>query len=111
MNTTAELTPPELKLDQEGFLQPGITWNKDIACTIAYGLGIESLGHDHWRVIKALRMHYEKFSVAPAIHNICVASGKYENWVHDLFQTCLNAWRVAGLPDPGEEAKAYLNDM
>jgi len=27
------------------------------------------------------------------------------------FTTCLGAWRVAGLPNPGEEAKSYLNDM
>jgi len=28
---------------------------------------------------------------------------------HMLFPSCLAAWRIAGLPDPGEEAKAYLS--
>jgi len=43
--------------------------------------------------------------------NVCRRHDKATNWVHDLFGTCLNAWRVAGLPNPGEEAKSYLSDM
>jgi tRNA 2-thiouridine synthesizing protein E len=42
---------------------------------------------------------------------VCHRLGKEKFWVHDLFQSCLNAWRVAGLPNPGEEAKSYLSDM
>jgi tRNA 2-thiouridine synthesizing protein E len=29
--------------------------------------------------------------------------------VKQLFGGCLSLWRVAGLPDPGEEARAYLD--
>jgi tRNA 2-thiouridine synthesizing protein E len=31
--------------------------------------------------------------------------------VNDLFGYCLVAWRVAGLPNPGEEARSYLGSM
>jgi hypothetical protein len=26
-----------------------------------------------------------------------------------LFSDCRSLWRIAGLPNPGEEAKAYMN--
>lgn len=28
--------------------------------------------------------------------------------LHQLFRSPRQAWRIAGLPNPGEEAKAYL---
>ena len=31
--------------------------------------------------------------------------------VNELFGYCLVAWRVSGLPNPGEEAKSYLGGM
>jgi len=61
-------------------------------------------------VIHALREHYARFGVAPAMSQVCRRQHREPNWVHNLFHTCLNAWRVAGLPNPGEEAKSYLSD-
>ncbi len=101
----------EIQLDEYGLLKNTQDWNHDIALVIARDLDIKILTTDHWKVIDAMRKHYNVFGVAPAIHNICHANHKSEEWVHELFGTCLNAWRVAGLPDPGEEAKTYLNDM
>ena len=74
-------------------------------------LGIDRLTQDHWLVIYALRDYFKKFGVAPAMMNVCRGYARDRYWVHDLFNSCLNAWRIAGLPDPGEEAKTYLNDM
>jgi len=108
---TAEQKLPELSLNEEDLLRNPDDWNKDMALLIANHLSIPRLTAEHWKVIDALRLHYERFGVAPAIHNICQVNHKSEYWVHSLFHTCFNAWRVAGLPDPGEEAKAYLNDM
>jgi tRNA 2-thiouridine synthesizing protein E len=101
----------ELAFDENGLLLNAEDWNKNVALIIAKRIGIDRLTTDHWAVIHALRLHYSRFGVAPAMHNICRANGKKSSWVHDLFHTCLDAWRVAGLPDPGEEAKSYLSDM
>ena len=102
-------TVPEV--DENGLLVHPEDWNENQARIMANQIGIETLTPDHWKVIHALRKHYEKFGVAPAMHNICRSNGQKSDWVHNLFNSCLNAWRVAGLPDPGEEAKSYLNDM
>ena len=110
MDTTA-CTLPEMQLDEYGLLKHTQSWNREIAIVLAGDLNITPLTSDHWKVIDAMRKHYTRFGVAPAIHNICHANHKSEQWVHGLFGSCFNAWRIAGLPDPGEEAKAYLNDM
>jgi len=108
---TAEIHLPEICLDQEGFLTSPENWNKEVALVLGHDLDIKILTADHWKIIDALRAHYTRFGVAPTIHNICHNFHKEEDWVHKLFFNCLNAWRISGLPDPGEEAKAYLSDM
>ena len=100
-----------LEFDDDGLLKDPAQWSEAVAVEIARREGIGSLNGEHWEVIRSLRDHYTKFGVAPAMAQVCRNHGKGKNWVHDLFHTCLNAWRVAGLPNPGEEAKAYLNDM
>ena len=107
----AENNLTEIQIDENGLLKNSQDWNREVALVIAHDLGIDLLAADHWKVIDAMRLHFDRFGVAPAMHNICHTNHKREEWVHDLFGSCLNAWRVAGLPDPGEEAKAYLNDM
>ena len=109
--TTATQLQQKPDLDEYGLLRNPHDWNEPLAISIAEQIGIERLTTDHWQVIRALRQHYDKFGVAPTIHNICRAHGHSADWVHNLFQSCLNAWRVAGLPDPGEEAKSYMSDM
>jgi tRNA 2-thiouridine synthesizing protein E len=103
--------PPLPALDDAGLLVDPALWTEDVAINMAQQLGIGELGDDHWLVIYALRDYFKKFGVAPAMNNICHTHGKDKLWIHNLFASCLNAWRVAGLPNPGEEAKSYLSDM
>lgn len=105
------LVPPLPSLDDDGLLRNPEHWNEFVAEELAHSLGIDKLSEDHWLVIYALRNYYFKFGVAPSMNNVCHSHHKNDLWVHDLFETCLNAWRVAGLPNPGEEAKSYLNNM
>ncbi len=101
----------EAEFDEDGLLMDPAQWNEALARTIAQQHGLGELTDEHWKVIRALRDHYGRFGVAPAMIRVCRAHGQDVHWVHNLFHTCLNAWRVAGLPNPGEEAKAYLSDM
>jgi len=109
--STAKSIPLDLNLDENGLLVNPDDWNTVVARQIASQLDIPHLTNEHWKIIDALRMHYARFGVAPAMHNICQSNHKSRDWVHSHFDNCLNAWRVAGLPDPGEEAKSYLSDM
>ncbi len=95
--------------DEDGLLCNPAHWNEALAQTIADRLGIGQLADAHWKVIRTLRQHYARFGAAPAMIQVCRLHHQGPHWVHDLFHTCLNAWRVAGLPNPGEEAKTYLS--
>ena len=110
METSIQI--PQLPpLDEDGLLVDPDDWNESVAKELAHLLDINELSPDHLLVIYALRDYYAKFGVAPSMNNVCHTYKKDALWVHNLFATCLNAWRVAGLPNPGEEAKTYLSDM
>ena len=106
-----EIQELEVELDEDGLLKYPAQWNQAVAAEIARRDGIDPLTAEHWEIIRSLREYYAKFGVAPAMSHICRGHGKDKHWIHDLFHTCLGAWRVAGLPNPGEEAKSYLSGM
>ncbi len=110
MRATAQ-SPQYPEFDEDGLLCDPAQWSEVLAQTIAHREGVGELGEAHWKVIYSLRQLVARFGAAPAMIQICRLHGYPKNWVHDLFHTCLNAWRVAGLPNPGEEAKTYLSDM
>lgn len=98
------------QFDDDGLIVDPELWNEEVAEEVADQLHIQ-LGAEHWVAIYALRNYYDRFGVAPAMVSICRENGKQKHWIHNLFESCLNAWRVAGLSNPGEEAKTYMNDM
>lgn len=102
-------TLPLFELDDDGLLKDPSSWSEVVAQEIAHLLDVGELTDDHWEVIHALREYYGKYGVAPAMIQVCRQHDRDRHWVHDLFHSCLNAWRVAGLPNPGEEAKSYLS--
>ncbi|MEJ2141059.1 MAG: TusE/DsrC/DsvC family sulfur relay protein [Gammaproteobacteria bacterium] len=110
METAIHTVPLPAQDDNGLLLDPG-KWNETVAEGLAHTLDIDELSDDHWLIIYALRDYFKKFGVAPAMNNVCRSYHKDKLWVHNLFGSCLNAWCVAGLPDPGEEAKSYLSDM
>ena len=107
--TAVARKPPTVEFDEYGLLRDPATWSEDLARDIARQLGIGELTEGHWQVIRTLRDYYARFGVAPAMRHVCRTLGQDRHWVHELFQTCLNAWCVSGLPNPGEEAKAYMS--
>lgn len=109
MRTKVKVPEPEFDEDRL-LIDPGL-WTEELARSIAVREEVGELREEHWQVIYSLRQHYARFGAAPAMIQVCRLHGKPRHWVQDLFHTCLNAWRVAGLPNPGEEAKSYLSDM
>ena len=97
------------QFDEFGLLLDPEDWSPELARELASGDGIDELSEKHWAFIHALRDYYEKFHVPPPPSQICHKLGLAHSCGHELFPTCLAAWRIAGLPDPGEEAKSYLS--
>lgn len=103
------LRPDEMwEFDEDGFLRNPLDWDEDLAVQLALNDGLDELTEAHWRVIGYLREHYLAHHTLPPM--------SYLEWLFDLpahegrqlFSGMREAWRVAGLPNPGEEAKAYM---
>ncbi len=97
-----------LQLDQDGFLLDPHSWNKQMARMIAEMDEIGPLGPDHWSVIYYVREHHLTYGSLPPMAQVCRTAHLGQYAVHWLFGGCRGAWRVAGLPNPGEEALTYM---
>ncbi len=94
--------------DEDGFLIDASQWTESLAVQIAELDGLEPLTDSHWRVIHHIRERYFRVGGLPAMRLVCRATGLARGDIHRLFGGCRAIWRIAGLPDPGEEAKAYF---
>ena len=97
-----------LVFDEDGFLLDTAAWSRKLAETLAELEGVTRMGAAHWRVIDFVRSHYQRLGAIPPIRSICRSSELSAEEAKKLFGGCLQVWRIAGLPNPGEEAKAYM---
>jgi len=95
--------------DGAGFLGDGARWTPALAAQIAADEGVPALSPKHWEVIDLVRERYFSVGALPVMRLICRAAGIEPGRAHHLFPSCRSLWRIAGLPDPGEEARAYMN--
>jgi dissimilatory sulfite reductase related protein len=98
-----------LEFDPNGFMLNGQAWSEEIAGAIAKYDGLGPLTSIHWRIINELRHSWLDSSHAlPAVSHVCHQAGLGPMCLEELFHGPREAWRIAGLPDPGEEARAYM---
>jgi dissimilatory sulfite reductase related protein len=94
--------------DTDRFLVDHEQWNEPLAERIAQWEGVGPLSESHWRVVRHVRARFLALGGMPSMRRVCRATGLSREEIHGLFGGCLPVWRIAGLPNPGEEAKAYL---
>ncbi|TVO76608.1 TusE/DsrC/DsvC family sulfur relay protein [Sedimenticola selenatireducens] len=97
-----------VRFDEDGFLLNDSIWDDQLAETLAELEGVAPLESAHWRVIHFVRDRFLRLGAIPPMRRICRSSELSKEEVKDLFGGCLQVWRIAGLPNPGEEAKAYM---
>ncbi len=95
--------------DEDGFLTSPEPWSRELSQVIAHMYDLGPMNNDHWKVIEFLRDHYTEFEFLPAMRRVCRVCGLKKHAVQGLFGGCMNAWRIAGLPNPGPEALAYMD--
>ncbi len=95
--------------DEDGFLSESDEWNPQLAEGLAREAGIRNLTAKHWEVIYFVRRRYFSIGALPVMRLVCKAAGLEPTRAHELFSSCRSLWRIAGLPNPGEEAKTYMN--
>ncbi|WP_200249963.1 TusE/DsrC/DsvC family sulfur relay protein [Thiococcus pfennigii] len=103
----SDVTP----FDEWGFLEDPDLWNRDLALGIAAELDLPELTEDHWRIVDGLREHYLTTGNLPAQQTLCHELDLAPNCIMELFGGPIEAWKVAGLPDPGVEARTYMANM
>ena len=99
------------QLDDHGFIKDAFDWSEQLATEIADMIGVGPLGENHLRMLSCYRRHYFWSQSVPPANIICQDLGMSETCIDDLFGGALNAWRIAGLPYPGEGARLYTDDQ
>jgi tRNA 2-thiouridine synthesizing protein E len=95
--------------DENGFLTTFNEWNETIAQEIAFYEGLGKLSEEHYEVLKHLREHYTQTGSITPLRVICHESHLGPYCINELFSSHgVDAWKIAGLPDPGEEVKSYM---
>jgi dissimilatory sulfite reductase related protein len=95
--------------DEDGFLADAGNWTPSLAERMARQADISDLSAKHWEVIHLVRERYFSIGALPVMRLVCRAVGLDPKQAHELFSSCKSLWRIAGLPNPGEEAKSYMN--
>jgi len=99
-----------VELDKNGYLKNINAWNEAVAEAIAKKQGIKKLTDDHLEVVRFLRSYYIKFSAFPMVNMVCTNLHKPKGCMVKPFKMDpLKAWKIAGLPQPVEEAVVYLS--
>ena len=101
--------PPEELFDANGFLIDPSLWDQELASRIAQQELIDHLYAEHWRVIDFVRRRYQRRGFPPSMRQVCRELKLSRSQGRGLFGNCLRPWRIAGLPDPGDEAIAHSN--
>ena len=99
----------DANFDSDGYLVDSEHWSWSLAEALARQAGIDTLTPKHHEVIALVRERYFSIGALPVMRLVCRAAGLDRHTAHRLFSGCAELWRIAGLPNPGEEAKAYMN--
>lgn len=94
--------------DPDGFWIDPAMWTESLANRVAQDDGLGELGELQLSLLRALRHEFFKHGSVPALHHVCHLIGQEPDCMQHLFPSPHEAWRLAGLPNPGEEAKTYL---
>ena len=104
----AATQPIDVAFDEYGFLVDPQDWSPGLAQAVALQLDVGELTDEHWAVIDYTREHHLKNHTLPWLEHVCHSAGLEDHCVRRLFRGPIELWKIAGLPDPGEEARTYM---
>ncbi len=108
-NPTVNADSSAIQFDRDGYLIDQYNWNKTLASQLAGDEGITLLTEEHWQVIHYIRDYFNRFNAIPPPRRVCRQLGIEGHDIKAMFGSCLAVWRIAGLPNPGDEAKAHMH--
>jgi tRNA 2-thiouridine synthesizing protein E len=104
MSTAVESREKTLDLDEDGYLRNIDSWDVRVAEQLAELEGVGELTGEHWKLITAIRLHYERNGVSPLCRDILIEAGYSKMDMYKLFPSLgyRSAYKLAGLPKPVE---------
>ncbi len=99
----------EMKIttDDDGFLENIEDWNEKVACALAESEGVEELTADKIDILKFMRDYYKKYNFFPILRAVCKNAHQPGNCMTEKFIDPVQAWKIAGLPNPGDEVQMF----
>ena len=94
--------------DEEGFLINAEDWSPLFA-EKTLGLAPDSLGNGQLKVIYFIRDKVLRLGALPPMRTVCKSSGLDKVELKQSFGSCAQLWKAAGLPNPDDEIRAYMN--
>ncbi len=94
--------------DGNGFLIDPEDWSPLFA-EKTLDLPFNSLGVEQLKVIHFIRDKFLRLGALPPMRTVCKASGLDKATLKQTFGSCLQLWKAAGLPQPDDELRAYMN--
>jgi TusE/DsrC/DsvC family sulfur relay protein len=98
-----------VEVDDDGYIVNFEDWNDRVACALAEREGIEELTKDRIDILKFLRQYYKDYGSYPVFGAVCLNVNQPKECVTDKFVDPVKAWKIAGIPNPGEEVETYLH--
>lgn len=104
MALTLEHRGKQLQLDDDGYLRNIEEWDVRVAEEFAKMDNVGELTAEHWKLITAIRFHYERTKESPMCRDIHIESGFTKEDMYRLFPPhgYRTAYKLAGLPKPIE---------
>lgn len=96
-----------MNMDDDGFLVEREDWTEETARVLAAREGIGQLSSDHFAILRSLRAYYGKHRFFPIVRSICWSVRQPRTCITDRFEDPVTAWKIAGLPNPGEEVNGF----
>ncbi len=93
----------KVTVDEDGFLASPEDWSERVARVLAAQEGVGELSEDKLDILKFMREYYLKHKFFPIVRFVCKNAHQPRNCVTEQFMDPVNAWKIAGLPNPGEE--------
>ncbi len=110
--STDNASPPIIAnnyaIDEDGFLLDAQDW--DISFSEAVLENITSqVSLEHLKVIYFIREKVLLLEGLPPLRLICRSTGLDRSEFKNLFGSCINLWKAAGLPKPDDEIRSHMN--
>ena len=108
---TLDVEGSRVEIDEEGYLSNFQDWNEKVACALAEREGLVSkcpLNEERMNILRFMREYYQKFDAFPIIQAVCKNVHQPRSCLYEDFLDPIQAWKIAGLPQPTTEVLAYI---